>query len=185
MQPPSQRMLVPVMNAASGSHPVYGASAFGRCEVEHGAIALPHPWRLSPILQWSNYMSQITHKQFDLHRLLIIGSNGLSARIQMLFNRTHNSATLNDARRLVVDHSLNLLRNGRMALDAGQNSVADRQAHRLESQGLANNVRERVRAPLLGDAVWVSSRARPVAIHVDGIGRIAHHPFVPRLFPKV
>ena len=37
---------------------------------------------------------------------------------QELFTRTHNSATLNDAGRLAVDHARNLLRDERMMLDA-------------------------------------------------------------------
>ena len=37
---------------------------------------------------------------------------------QELFDRTHNSATLNDAGRLAVDHARNLLRDERMMLDA-------------------------------------------------------------------
>ena len=37
---------------------------------------------------------------------------------QDLFERTHNSATLNDAGRLAVDHARNLLRDERMMLDA-------------------------------------------------------------------
>ena len=34
---------------------------------------------------------------------------------QELFDRTHNSATLNDAGRLAVDHARNLLRDERMS----------------------------------------------------------------------
>ncbi len=37
---------------------------------------------------------------------------------QELFDRTHNSATLNDAGRMAVDHARNLLRDERMMLDA-------------------------------------------------------------------
>jgi DNA-binding transcriptional LysR family regulator len=37
---------------------------------------------------------------------------------QELFDRTHNSATLNDAGRLAVDHARNLLRDERMMVDA-------------------------------------------------------------------
>lgn len=37
---------------------------------------------------------------------------------QQLFDRTHNSATLNDAGRLAVDHARNLLRDERMMRDA-------------------------------------------------------------------
>ena len=37
---------------------------------------------------------------------------------QELFDRTHNSATLNDAGRLAVDHARNLLRDERMMMDA-------------------------------------------------------------------
>ena len=37
---------------------------------------------------------------------------------QELFDRTHNSATLNDAGQLAVDHARNLLRDERMMLDA-------------------------------------------------------------------
>ena len=37
---------------------------------------------------------------------------------QELFSRTHNSATLNDAGRMAVDHARNLLRDERMMLDA-------------------------------------------------------------------
>ena len=37
---------------------------------------------------------------------------------QELFDRTHNSATLNDDGRLAVDHARNLLRDERMMLDA-------------------------------------------------------------------
>ena len=37
---------------------------------------------------------------------------------QELFDRTHNSATLNDAGHLAVDHARNLLRDERMMLDA-------------------------------------------------------------------